>query len=407
MPPAQWKSTKLKVLFKKGDPHAPQNYRPISIIPVLSKLFSTILYARMVEMIDAQLSEEQFGFRRGRGCADAVHVLRTIVEKSSEWGEELWIAALDVEKAFDRVHHSALFGCLIACRMDMDIVAALWNLYQGMSGYVTLWPGADSRLFAVERGVRQGDPLSPLLFNLVLDSALREVGAVWQRRGYGTNVGQTLRGYRITHVAFADDQTLIARSWLSMRRMIFLHRNALRPRGLSLHPSKCKVQTNRTDWTQRGNVAIEEGFSVDILAQTAPLRILGTDVSLIEVTGSEIANRIAAAGRMFWSMKGTLLNAKASLKCRLRLFDRTVSSCALWCAESWTPRRIELAQLRTAQQSMLRRIVGKCRCPDEQWIEWIKRTTTTARSLAKSHKVRDWVVTHHRKKWSWAGHVAR
>ena len=49
---------------------------------------------------------------RGRRCSDAVHVLRMVVEKSAEWGEGLWVAALDVEKTFERVHHAALFDCL-------------------------------------------------------------------------------------------------------------------------------------------------------------------------------------------------------------------------------------------------------------------------------------------------------
>ena len=78
----------------------PCSYRPISIIPVMAKLFSTVLYGRIADHIQETLSEEQFGFRKGRGCADAVHVMRMIVEKSAEWGEDLWVAALDVENRF-------------------------------------------------------------------------------------------------------------------------------------------------------------------------------------------------------------------------------------------------------------------------------------------------------------------
>ena len=92
--------------------------------------------------------------------------------------------------------------------------------------------------------MRQGDPLSPLLFNLVMKEVLEEVQVVWKRRGYGTNIGSTLRGERLTHVTFADDMTLIARSLLSMKRMLLMLREALAARGLNLHPSKCKMQAN-------------------------------------------------------------------------------------------------------------------------------------------------------------------
>lgn len=114
LPPTTWKATKLKVLFKKGDAELPKNYRPISVIPVLAKLYSIVLYERIRDLVEDRLAEEQFGFRRGRGCTDAVHILRTVVEKSAEWGEPLFMAALDVEKAFDRVHHADLFAALSA-----------------------------------------------------------------------------------------------------------------------------------------------------------------------------------------------------------------------------------------------------------------------------------------------------
>ena len=140
-PPAEWKLTKLKLLFKKNDPRLPENYRPISIIPGMAKLFSIVLYATIVDNIEKQLSEEQFGFRQGRGCADAVHVMRMVVEKSAEWGEELWVAALDVEKAFDRVHRSVPFDALLKCDVDAHVGSALRRMYCELSGYVVVWFG--------------------------------------------------------------------------------------------------------------------------------------------------------------------------------------------------------------------------------------------------------------------------
>ena len=111
----------------------------------MAKFFSTDFYSRIVGRIEGRLSEEQFGFRRGRGCSDAVRVMRLIVEKSADFGEELWMAALDVEKAFDKVHHAALFEALLATCIDANVRAALRRLYCQMSGYVALWPGGRRR----------------------------------------------------------------------------------------------------------------------------------------------------------------------------------------------------------------------------------------------------------------------
>ena len=92
---------------------------------------------------------------------------------------------------------------------------------------------------------------------------------------------------------------------------------------------------------------------------------------------------------------------------RLRLFDSTVTSCLLWCCESWTPRAAELRELVVARHRMLRRIVGQVRLPEEDYVAWIRRTTQLARAKAEAAGLRDWSHSHFQKKWSWAGHVAR
>ena len=97
----------------------------------------------------------------------------------------------------------------------------------------------------------------------------------------------------------------------------------------------------------------------------------------------------------------------SSVKRRLRLFDSTVGSCVLWCAQSWTLRVDEQRLLRSARRAMLRRIVSSPRSPDEDYITFIRRTTHRAEALAKSAHVRDWCEAHSLLKWSWAGHVAR
>ena len=102
-----------------------------------------------------------------------------------------------------------------------------------------------------------------------------------------------------------------------------------------------------------------------------------------------------------------LLNRKSSINQRLRLFDSTVGSCATWCCESWAPRVEELRQLEAARRSMLRKIVGVGRHPDEEWLGWIQRATHKSLNWAVRAGVRHWGDLHFERKWMWAGHVAR
>jgi hypothetical protein len=183
MPPNEWKRSRLSVIFKNGDYKLPKNYRLISIMPVLAKLYSMILLARIKNALESTQIDTQYGNRKGRGCSDAVHVLRMVAEKSAEWGETLRYAAVDVEKAFDRVHHLKILQALAKEDLDDDMVAAIRHMYMELRGFVQLWPGACSREFVVGRGVRQGDPLSPILFGLVMKIILKKTGfrmaAVW------------------------------------------------------------------------------------------------------------------------------------------------------------------------------------------------------------------------------------
>ena len=111
-------------------------------------------------------------------------------------------------------------------------------------------------------------------------------------------------------------------------------REALAKVGLDLHPTKCKVQTNQKDFTRRGAIVLTDGFSIDVLGQGEHLELLGTSVPLEDPTGQEVEHRIACGRRKFWALKRLLLNRSYSLRKRLRLFNSTVTECALWGCES-------------------------------------------------------------------------
>ncbi len=94
--------------FQKGDRALPKHYRPIAIIPVSAKLYSMLILSRIKQQIDQALPMEQAGFRRGMGCADHIHTVRMVAEKSKAWGQTVWAASLDLEKAFDKVFFEAV-----------------------------------------------------------------------------------------------------------------------------------------------------------------------------------------------------------------------------------------------------------------------------------------------------------
>ena len=134
--PSSWCSSSIKVLFKKGDPKLSENYRPVCIIPILYKLFSRIICERIKDILLAEQSGDQAGFRPGFGCEDHLFTMTIIAEKCTEFNIPLWVAAIDFSKAFDSINHSSIFEALQAHKVPMAYIDVLNRLYKDQTASV-------------------------------------------------------------------------------------------------------------------------------------------------------------------------------------------------------------------------------------------------------------------------------
>ena len=95
------------------------------MIPVLNKLFCTILLARIKKKLNDLQPPEQAVFRPDYGCGDIIQCLRLVSEKCDEWGIDLWMTSLDLEKAFDRVYHHSVIEGLLEADIDQGNIDVL------------------------------------------------------------------------------------------------------------------------------------------------------------------------------------------------------------------------------------------------------------------------------------------
>jgi hypothetical protein len=147
--PEEWKHTRIKVIFKKGDPQLPSNYRPISILPILYKLLSRILHQRLKKFLDPEQCIDQAGFRAGFSCEDHLLTLVLLYEKLTEKNLDLWMAAIDFEKAFDSVSHESIWRALETQHVPLEYIDSLARLYTGQTGQIVA--DRTSRTFSLER----------------------------------------------------------------------------------------------------------------------------------------------------------------------------------------------------------------------------------------------------------------
>ena len=228
----------IKVLYKSGNPQLPQNYRPIATIPMLYKFFSRLIYNRLEPTLDQQQSKDQAGFRRHRSTTDHLFTCTIMQEIADEFQVPMWIAAVDFKKAFDSVTHTALWSALAEQGVNKSYIGLLCKLYAKQTAVVKT--DCLSKAFDIERGVKQGDPLSSLLFNCVSESLMRRLKHKWKSQRYGIQLQPGI-SERITNLRFADDILLVSTSLNHITRMVGDLSDDAQRIGLQLHLNKTKI----------------------------------------------------------------------------------------------------------------------------------------------------------------------
>ena len=182
--------------------------------------------------MEAQQSKDQIGFRSSVGVDDAFAVFENVCSKSMEWSVPMWCASLDLRKAFDRIEYNALFDALKVQGVPYAYLKLIASLYHEQVGLV------QGRQFPIKRGVKQGDVLSPLLFNAGLEHAMRKWKLRIQHCGLHCGHNELL-----TNVRYADDLMLYARSDTDLANMVECLVEELAAVGLTLNTSKTKILT--------------------------------------------------------------------------------------------------------------------------------------------------------------------
>ena len=110
--PEDWRKSIIVPLFKKGDRSMCDNWRGISLLSVVGKVFTNIILERLSKSVDEKLSENQAGFRKERGCSDQIFTLRRIMEQAKAENITMHMCFIDLKAAYDTVNKKALFSVL-------------------------------------------------------------------------------------------------------------------------------------------------------------------------------------------------------------------------------------------------------------------------------------------------------
>lgn len=154
----------------------PQNFRPISLLNSDLKIYAKILANRLMEITPSLIGLDQVGFVKGRQAPDGTRRMLDLLRISELSKQPSIFLALDAEKAFDRVHWGYLSRTLLKFGLSGMIHSAIMSLYSDPSARV-FTSSLLSDPFALTNGTRQGCPLSPIIFSLVIEPLAESIRA--------------------------------------------------------------------------------------------------------------------------------------------------------------------------------------------------------------------------------------
>lgn len=234
--PDSFRSSIIIPLYKKGDVNVVTNYRGLSLLDTMYKIFTGLLLNRINSWVlcNNVINEFQAGFRKNYSTTDNLFNLTSIVNLNFKQNRKTYAFFVDFSAAFDMIPRKLLFYKLCCLGLSQKIVRVLQKLYTNTTSKI--WDGKTlSSSFTVTQGVKQGCLLSPVLFSLYLNDLHDYLPG-------GTAVG----GTNVKILLYADDIVLLADSPIVLQNMINTLYDYCNQWSLKINLEKSKIMIFRT-----------------------------------------------------------------------------------------------------------------------------------------------------------------
>lgn len=335
--PAEWAKSVIVPLHKKGDSNSPDNYRGISLLSVISKCYTSILNKRLKDWMEEneKIVEEQAGFRKGFSTADHIFTLSAIIEKMlSRNGCKLYVAFIDLAKAFDSVNRVALFESLIRAGLSGTFFNALKAIYFSVVSCIKV-NNHTTDFFNCPLGLKQGCTLSPSLFSLFINEIATEMN------GAGKHGVQMLPGMlELFLLLFADDIALLATTPVGLQNQLNLLHQLCEVRSLKINKDKTKVMVFRKGgYLAKDEVWFLGGQKLEVVNNYTYLGYTFTTM----LSANQAVSRLALKGKKaaFNCIRALRKFSDISKSCFFKLFDIQIQPIMMYGAEVWGAHHVE------------------------------------------------------------------
>ena len=366
--PPQLYFARIATIYKKGDTDKAGNYRPISLLSSFYKVYMTLIRERIQAGIEQLVSKTQYGFRPAKSTSHAIFLIKRIQEFAESTGNPLYMTLLDWEKAFDKVDHRCLCKALERFDVHPEVIEALQDGYENATFYVRDQFGK-SEARRQEAGIRQGCPLSPYLFVLVMACVDFDI-----QQSLTTEITDNrIPGTDFDMVYYADDTIIVSRSLEACNQLIELTEAFSEQYGLKLNKSKCVNMNMNAD----GEQAFASGEAIKTEKEAM---YLGNQLNYKADPQAEVTQKLQEVQRTLFRMQDYWKAAEASPKWKVLIFEAVLKSKLLYGLETSQLTNKCIKRIDAFQIRGLRKILNM------KHTYW-DRTATNKRILQEATKV--------------------
>lgn len=344
--PEEWRTSVICPIYKKGDKLVCENYRGISLISTAYKVFTNILRDKLEENAENIIGEYQAGFRPGRSTMDHLFTVRQTYEKFWEFNIDVYQLFIDFKQAYDSIDRGKLLAAMLDFEIHPKLVRLVGCTMQGTRCQVKVDRELTSGI-EVSQGLKQGDGLAPMLFNLALEYAMRRARA---------DTRATFMEKSVQITGYADDLNILGRSIITIKEAFNNLEEAAKEVGLTVneHKTKLVVQCKKRKSRIGQNITIGN-YNFEVVNN---FTYLGSNITANNDEGQEVQKRVAAGNRAYYSMLPIIKSRSIHRNVKLRLYKTLIRTVVCYGSEAWTITGGTSETVDRFERKILKRIYG-------------------------------------------------